>query len=93
MSQSSEVVDVASFWDEWTRCVSSRHQRDQYYRFGKFDSCSKQWQDFKTAGRAKMAKTEEEAKEILATTYFHKQSHISPTAGVIWELKEKPGWD
>ena len=93
MVQPTEVVDVASFWDEWSRCVNSRYQRDQYYRFGQFDSCSKQWNDFKIAGRAKMAKTEAEAKELLASTYFHKKSTLSPTAGVIWELKETPGWD
>jgi len=93
MVQPTEVVDVASFWDEWSRCVSSRYQRDQYYRFGKFDSCSKQWNDFKIASRAKLAKTEDDARELLSTTYFHQRSNVSPTAGVIWEMKETPSWD
>ena len=93
MSQPSEIVDVSMFWKEWTSCVSSRHQRDQYYRFGQFDNCSKQWQDFKTASRAKMCKTENEARKLLSTTYYHQRTQISPTAGVIWELKETPGWD
>ena len=93
MVQPKEVVDVISFWDEWSRCISSGYQRDHYYRLGELDSCGKQWQDFKTASRAKMAKTQEEAKAMLATTHFHKRQNVSPTIGVIWELKETPGWD
>ncbi|CAB9526720.1 expressed unknown protein [Seminavis robusta] len=93
MVQPKEVVDVSMFWDEWSRCVSSGYQRDQYYRLGKFDNCAKQWNDFKTAGRAKVAKTEEEAKGMLAKTHLYQRKNVSPTAGVIWELKETPGWD
>jgi hypothetical protein len=90
--QPKEVVDAAFYWDEWSRCVSSRYQRDQFYRFGQFDNCSRQWNDFKTAAKAKMAPTEEEAKEMLTTTYYHKKSNASPTVGVIWELKDPPSW-
>lgn len=96
MVQPKEVVDLSLYWDEWSRCVNSRYQRDQYYRFGKFDTCSKQWHDFKVACRAKVTKAEveeEKAKELLATTFYHKKTNVSPTVGVIWELKETPGWD
>jgi len=41
-------------------------------------------------------KDEEEARRLIETT-FYKQNlgsdlKNSPTAGAIWELKEKPGW-
>jgi hypothetical protein len=46
---------------------------------------------------AKRVKDVEEAKRMIANT-FYKQNlgsdlKNSPTAGAIWELKEKPGWD
>ena len=89
-----EVVNVSFYWDEWTRCVNSGYQRDQYYRFGKFDNCSRQWNDFKIATRAKFrTETEDEAKKMLETTYFHKKNNVSPTVGVIWDLKDPPSWD
>lgn len=90
--QPKDVVDVAFYWDQWSRCVNSRYQRDQFYRFGEFDNCSKQWNDFKIAGKAKLADTEEEAARLLATTYYSKRSRVSPTVGVIWEAKETPSW-
>lgn len=92
MVQPKEVVDVSFYWDEWSRCVNSRYQRDQFYRFGQFDSCSKQWNDFKIACKAKVTKQEDEAKALLETTYHHKRSNVSPTAGIIWELKDPPSW-
>jgi len=86
-----------TFLDEWTRCISSQHQRDSVYRFGKFDSCSSQYQDLKLSFRAKMMKDPQEAKELLATSSYKQNlgsdSANSPTATVIWELKKTPGWE
>jgi hypothetical protein len=56
-----------------------------------------QWNDIKLAMQAKTTVNEDEAKQILATTYYVQNlgSDIthSPTAGVIWDLKDKPSWD
>jgi hypothetical protein len=91
----TEYVVLSVYWDEWSRCIGSRYQRDQLYRLGRFDTCSKQWKDFKTAGKAKVVqwKDRETAEEMINSTYFKKRTTISPTAGAIWEIKETPGWD
>mmetsp|Transcript_10941 Transcript_10941/g.16122 ORF Transcript_10941/g.16122 Transcript_10941/m.16122 type:complete len:90 (+) Transcript_10941:108-377(+) len=85
------------FFDEWSRCIGSRHQQDQLYRYGKFSNCSAQWGDLGIAMKAKLCKTQEEADALLQTTHYRKNlgSDVtkSPTAEVIWELKETPGWD
>lgn len=90
--QPKDIVPLGVFWAEWSRCLTAKHQRDQLYRFGKFDDCSRQWDDVKTAMKAKFTKEQTEAKEMIENTYYHKRSTISPTAGVIWELKETPSW-
>jgi len=94
---SPEVVEVSLslYWDEWSRCIGSRYQRDHLYRVGRLDSCSRQWQDLKIAGRAKFLQNKDPAKckEMMDNTFYKKRTTISPTAGAIWELKEKPGWD
>ena len=89
------VVELGLYWDEWSRCISSRYQRDQLYRVGRLDGCSKQWNDLKIAGRAKVVhyRNPQEAEALLASTYYKKRTTISPTAGAIWELKEQPSWD
>ena len=89
------IVQLGTYWDEWTRCVGSRYQRDQLYRLGRIDDCSKQWKDFRIAFRAKVMEysNPKGAEELIATTYYKKRTTISPTAGAIWELKEKPGWN
>lgn len=86
---------LGKYWEEWSRCVGSKYQKDQLYRYGRFDTCSRQWKDLKTAGRAKLLQNRdpETARELIASTYFQKRTTISPTAGAIWELKETPGWD
>jgi hypothetical protein len=47
--------------------------------------------------QAKTTVNEDEAKQLLATTYYVQNlgSDIthSPTASVIWDLKDKPSWD
>mmetsp|Transcript_36230 Transcript_36230/g.51259 ORF Transcript_36230/g.51259 Transcript_36230/m.51259 type:complete len:98 (-) Transcript_36230:1144-1437(-) len=97
MPQPNEVVDLWLYFDEWSRCVGSGYQRDRLYRYGKFDSCNNQWQDLKKAAVAKTKASKKEAEAILGETYY--KQHLgsdqtkSPTAGVIWDLKEKPGWD
>eukprot|EP00956_Cyclotella_meneghiniana_P002238 scaffold2530_cov87-Cyclotella_meneghiniana.AAC.4 len=94
MVQPNDVVNVVTFIDEWTRCIGSGYQRDALYRF---DACSAQWNDIKLAFKAKSASDPEEAVKILEQTHYkqHLGSDLkhSPTAGYIWELKEKPGWD
>jgi hypothetical protein len=61
------------------------------------ESCSAQWNDIKLAFKAKSVSDADEAREILAQTHYKKNLgsdlKVSPTAGVIWELKETPGWD
>ncbi|KAL7518249.1 hypothetical protein ACHAWX_003097 [Stephanocyclus meneghinianus] len=83
--------------DEWTRCIGSGYQRDSLYRFGKFDSCSAQWNDIKVALKAKAASDPDEAKRLIEQTHYKKNLgsdwKVSPTAGVVWDLKEHPGWD
>jgi len=91
--QPKEVVDFGLFMKDWSKCLSVKYQRDQLYRFGKFDDCAAQWKDVKDAMRAKLLNDEDEARRIMEETYRHKRLTISPTIGVIWELKEKPGWD
>lgn len=90
--QPKEVVHLGLYWSEWSRCLTATYQRDHLYRFGQFDDCSKQWKDFKTAIGAKFASEEAEARKLVESTYCHKRSKVSPTADVIWEIKEKPGW-
>jgi len=51
------------------------------------------FQDFKTASYAKISRDEVYARKLVEGTHYHKKTTISPTAGVIWELKEEPGWD
>jgi len=47
--------------------------------------------------KAKTTSDPDEAQRILSQTYYKKNlgSDLkqSPTAGVIWDLKERPGWD
>ncbi|KAL3795341.1 hypothetical protein HJC23_009514 [Cyclotella cryptica] len=96
MVQPNDVVNVVTFIDEWTRCIGSGYQRDSLYRLGKFDSCSAQWNDIKLAFKAKAASDPDEAKRLLEQTHYKKNLgsdlKVSPTAGVIWDLKEQPGW-
>ncbi|KAL7544180.1 hypothetical protein ACHAWF_010224 [Thalassiosira exigua] len=97
MVQPNDVVNVITFLDEWTRCLGSGYQKDSLYRFGKFESCKARWDDVKLALRAKRTSDPDEARKILSETHYKKNLgsdlNNSPTAGVIWELKEKPGWD
>ena len=97
MPQPNDVVDLWLFFDEWSRCVGSRYQRDSLYRLGKFDSCSAQYRDLKTAVNAKMMSDSEKAREVIEATHYKlnlgSDPANSPTAGAIWNLKEKPGWD
>ncbi len=97
MPQPNEVVNVWLFLEEWSRCVSSTYQRDSLYRFGHFDTCTHQWSDLKVAFGAKMEQDEGKARSAIEATYY--KTHLgsdpknSPTAGYIWDLKEKPSWD
>jgi hypothetical protein len=91
--QPKEVVDFSIFLGEWSRCLTGRYQRDRLYRFGKFDDCGKQWRDVRTALSAKLSRDEANATKLVESTYYHKSTTVSPTDGVIWELKETPGWD
>ena len=61
------------------------------------ESCTEQWKDLKLAMKAKTTSDPDEAQRILSQTYYKKNlgSDLkqSPTAGVIWDLKETPCWD
>jgi len=97
MPQPNEVVNIWKYAEEWNRCISSRYQRDSVYRLGRFDNCSKQTNDLKIAFRAKAMNDREQAEKLLETTYYRQHlgsdPNNSPTAGYIWELKKKPGWE
>jgi hypothetical protein len=96
MTQSSKVVNISLFFHEWTRCIGSRYQSDYMYRYGKFSSCSDELQDLQIAFQAKVCKNRSDAENLISTTSYYR--HLggdpknSPTAGIIWELKETPGW-
>jgi len=88
------TIRVKKYFDEWSRCLTATYQRDQLYRMGKFDDCTRQWNDVKLAFRAKfLVKRPDEARQLLETTYYHQRTTVSPTADVIWRIKQKPGWD
>ena len=97
MPQPNDIVNVWLYLEEWSRCVSSTYQRDSLYRHGHFDSCSSQWEDVKTAFRAKMESDSNKARDMVNETFYKKNlgsnPKNSPTAGYIWDLKETPGWD
>jgi len=90
-------VNVFTYFDEWTRCLSSRYQFDSLYRHGEFDACSAQWSDLKLAFKAKGKRDPKEAKQILEKSYYltnlGSDPKNSPTSGVVWDLKQTPGWD
>ncbi|KAG7349632.1 DUF3128 domain containing protein [Nitzschia inconspicua] len=92
--ESPPHIQLGLFWDEWARCIGSRYQADHLYRVGRLDSCANQWRDLKTATRARLLvmRDPQAARELLDSTYYKKRTTISPTAGAIWELKDKPGW-
>lgn len=94
-SKPTEFVVLSVYWDEWSRCIGSRWQRDQLYRIGKLDTCSRQWKDLKDMSRAKVIQFKDPAtaEKMVNNTYYKKRTTISPTAGAIWELKELPSWD
>lgn len=91
--QPQEIVDVGLFITEWSKCLTTKYQRDHLYRLGKFDDCSRQWTDLKNAAVAKVCRDEAAARKVMNATYHHQRTTISPTVGVIWELKETPGWE
>jgi hypothetical protein len=97
MVQSNDVVNLWTFFDEWTRCASSRFQRDSLYRFAKFDGCGPQYKDLKASLSAKVMNDNEEAEAVISRTHYKRNlgSDLknSPTAEYIWNLKETPGWD
>ena len=95
LDYTDEAIKVGLFWDEWARCIGSGYQIDSLYRYGRLDGCGKQWKDLKLAaeGRLIQWKNPKRAQELLDSTYYMKRTTISPTAGAIWELKERPGWD
>jgi len=76
--------------------VSAFYTQQIYYNILIADACTAQWNDVKMAMKAKMEPDPIRAEQILAETHYRNNlgSDLSrsPTAGVIWELKEKPCW-
>jgi len=97
MPQPNSIVNLWTFVDEWSRCLSSRYQRDSLYRWGAFDDCSHQYQDLKSALHAKLMSDSNQALDIIQQTYYRK--HLgsdplnSPTQEHIWNIKSTPGWE
>lgn len=83
------ITDIPSF-------TQQRHTSALYLQ-NYIDACAAQWKDIKLAMKAKAESDEEKAQQILAQTHYKKNlgSDLkqSPTANVIWDLKEKPCWD
>jgi hypothetical protein len=90
---SDELPSVTIFFNEWMTCLSVRNQAHNVYRHGKFDTCKHAWNDFKIAMRSKVSKSPEKAKQLLESTELMRRNKVSPTVGVIWELKETPSWE
>ena len=97
MPQPNDVVNLWTYVDEWTRCISSGYQRDSLYRHGRFDSCSAQFSDLSVALKAKMMNDKDKAASAVSETHYRKNLGSdpanSPTAGYIWDLKKVPGWE
>ena len=93
MVQPKGVVNLGEFWEEWSRCITFKHQRDQLYRLGKYDDCSRQWRDYANVLAAKFSNDPEKAKTVVESTNLYKSRGASTTLGVIWEAKETPSWD
>lgn len=87
------VVDVGLYFSEWSKCLTGKYQRDQLYRFGKFDDCTRQWNDVIQIVHAKFVTEEREAIRIVQQSYHYQRMNISPTIGIIWDAKDTPGWD
>ena len=94
-NDTDEAIKLGLFYDEWARCIGSGYQGDSLYRYGRLDGCGKQWNDMKKAAEARLTQWRDpkRAQELMDSTYYKKRTTISPTAGAIWELKERPGWD
>lgn len=91
--KSDFAVNLGEFWEEWSRCITFKHQRDQLYRMGKFDDCSKQWRDYMNVFAVKFTNDAERAREVVESTDLYKSKGVSSTIGVIWEAKDTPSWD
>lgn len=79
----------------WHSCAN--HLQHLRPNSEQLDSCSEQWNDLKIALKAKTTVDQQEATRLLATTHYKKNlgsdPASSPTAGYIWDLKDKPCWD
>ena len=91
--QPKDIVDLGLYWDEWSRCLNFSYQRDQYYRFGKFEDCSDRWDDVWKALEAKVSRDKAHAIALMETTHYNRSRKKSPTMGAIWEAKDPPSWD
>lgn len=67
--------------------------------YGKFEGCSKQWKNLGIDCHESQicARNRDEAQTMVAVTHYRRSTlgsdpRNSPTAGIIWDLKEKPGW-
>ena len=93
----AQSTNTVVLFDEWSRCLGSKYQWDKVYRYGRFDGCEAQWRDLKIAAKAKFMRDPAEVEKLMRTTHYRQHlgsdAKASPTAGVIWELKDKPGWD
>lgn len=94
-SEEDVAIKLGLYYDEWARCIGSGFQSDSMYRHGKLDGCGKQWKDLKLAAEARLIQWRNplKAKELIDSTYYKKRTTISPTAGAIWDLKDKSGWN
>jgi hypothetical protein len=87
------VINLGEFWQEWSRCITFKHQRDQLYRFGKFDDCGNQWRDYMAVWRVKFTNDTTKAQQVVQSTTLYRNKGTSTTLGVIWESKHPPSWD
>ena len=93
MVQPKGVVNLGEFWEEWSRCITFKHQRDQLYRVGRFDDCTVQWRDYTRAIEAKFTNDADKARVMIEGTHLCRTKGVSSTLGVIWQAKQVPSWD
>ncbi|CAM9945228.1 unnamed protein product [Pylaiella littoralis] len=92
MPQPNSVVSVWYHLDFLFSCTTPVSQATNFYREGKYTSCSDCWKDFRTSIAAKMCSEEADALEILkGLSYRQRQGDLNPSLA-IWERKEKPSF-
>tara|TARA_B110000971_G_C19726210_1_gene370925 strand:- start:37 stop:324 length:288 start_codon:yes stop_codon:yes gene_type:complete len=95
MPVSNSVANCTDLADKLFNCLTPKHQAGYYYREGEYDTCGLQMRNMKLCMKAKLLSDEDEAKKVVAKYELFDGSKLenSPTKGLVWSFKDKPGWD